>query len=114
MPSYPSGLDSWIKMQICDTHDHCCESQEMSGIPRGGYKSFLAEDPCSDIILLNKDHPNEDGQLVRVQHSGPDGTEINHINIHLNDDTFLKCKSLLPDNAGRIVDLDCDAVYVIR
>ena len=123
MGSDMSGLDSWIKLHICDPRGQCCQSQAMSTIPMNDYKSWgssVAEDPCNAIVL-NKSHPDQNGQLVRVEHWGPDGTELDHFNIHLNDDTYLECKSrnhpaekiVLPDSARKSMDLDCMAVYVI-
>ena len=118
-----SGTDSWIKMHICDSQGRCCESQKMHSIPRNSFRtwpSVMADDPCNGIIL-SKDSPGKNGQLLSVEHSGPDGTEIDFFNIFLTNQTYLRCKSfnhptekiVLPDNDARIVDLNCWAMYMI-
>ena len=79
-------------------------------------------DPCGSLIL-DKTDPNGGGQTFELEHFGPDGTTVFHMNINVADDAFFHCwgeaegrgnEMHFPDGAGRRATLDCRLVLAVE
>ena len=112
---------SWIQLHICNHMGQCCTSGRLDSLKQGknNYRSTNITDPCHGLVM-EKSFPNYNGQMVEVEHFGPDGTTLENVLIHVEYETRILChnrngpdeKLVFPDGARTKMFLNCSTTFI--